>query len=71
MYVFILLKELMQCSDLVVDSEVVRVMSTDFGFSLIVFCRWWSSKMLPNSSALITTARICHSVRDLNFIICF
>ena len=61
----------MQYSDSVVDTEVVRAMSTDSGFSLIMFYRWWSSKMLPNLSALITTPRNCHSIRDFNFIICF
>jgi len=68
---FFLLKELMQCSDSVVDIEVFRAMSTDFGFSLIVCCRWRPSKLLPNLLALITAPRICHSIRDLNFIICF
>jgi len=71
MYVFVLLKELMQCSDSVVDSEVVRAMSAEFVFSFIVFCRWWSSKMLPDALDLITTPRNCDSIRDLNFIICF
>ena len=48
---FILLKELTQCSDSMVDTEVVRVTCTDFGVSHIVFYRWWSSEMLPNLSA--------------------